>query len=204
MPVLPRHWAGTAPRVRGAHRLCHGNGAGVGNSPAGAGSTGIYGLLYRADREQPRGCGEHVRARLHHNLVPGTAPRVRGARSGPAFHRPRRGNSPAGAGSTRDSSRSASAGREQPRGCGEHRPEPRSRVASTGTAPRVRGAPHVGPPTHPDRGNSPAGAGSTACRTADTPGSREQPRGCGEHLLQAVGQATVAGTAPRVRGAPVG
>jgi hypothetical protein len=51
------------------------------------------------------------------------------------------------------------------------------------------------------RGNSPAGAGSTALAWTWTTWCREQPRGCGEHPSRPPPGTCSSGTAPQVRGA---
>ena len=47
----------------------------------------------------------------------------------------------------------------------------------------------------------PADAGSTSCGALTIPGSRDHPRGCGEHATRALSDLSVDGSSPRMRGA---
>ena len=192
---------GTAPRVRGAPVGAVLQPVGLGNSPAGAGSTCAAAIpgrprreqprgcgehssprgRRRAGREQPRGCGEHAPFRAVEVLSEGTAPRVRGAPVPSTDERPRSGNSPAGAGST-----------------SEHA---RLHAGNWGTAPRVRGAPACGGSSAPRPGEQPRGCGEHRRLFCWSSRTREQPRGCGEHAYRDAWSQAVEGTAPRVRGA---
>ncbi len=156
-----KRW-GTAPRVRGAGVVAGLPALERGNSPAGAGSSGGGRHRGGGGGEQPRGCGEQFCTSSPRGCLTGTAPRVRGAGRRTARRYPRPGNSPAGAGSSPRGTPPGSAGREQPRGCGEQRLLLAVYQPAAGTAPRVRGAVMGRARSGKDTGNSPAGAGSRA------------------------------------------
>ena len=73
--------------------------------------------------------------------------------------------------------------------------------ATTGSSPRVRGA----PPWPDDRAPAgrfiPACAGSTVPVTAPSPAPTVHPRVCGEHMILLIQSITILGSSPRVRGA---
>ena len=53
----------------------------LGIIPAYAGSTLVGGRIYAAAKDHPRVCGEHVIVFMVRPLLPGSSPRMRGARS---------------------------------------------------------------------------------------------------------------------------
>ena len=108
---------------------------------------------------------------------------------------------PAGAGSTRGSSRITSARRDHPRRCGEHASSPLPAAFAWGSSPQVRGAPDVVPGAPAVGGIIPAGAGSTGSTRARRPRRWDHPRRCGEHALMLSTLPTVLGSSPQVRGA---
>ena len=70
-----------------------------------------------------------------------------------------------------------------------------------GSSPRMRGAPHPQNPVDPHTRIIPADAGSTSRSKALALGCKDHPRGCGEHLIQAMRPDTAWGSSPRMRGA---
>ena len=152
---------GSSPRMRGA-RYCTGDmGTMVGIIPAYAGSTLEYRAYWFALRDHPRVCGEHRPVAVHARQQPGSSPRMRGA---PAIDRRRRaegGIIPAYAGSTPPYLGQARGRRDHPRVCGEHSMSPSAHSFSSGSSPRMRGAPHAGFAPVDDLGIIPAYAGST-------------------------------------------
>ena len=92
--------AGSSPRMRGALPCCKTRRPARGIIPADAGSTQVAQYKDVADRDHPRGCGEHSsRAKLHACDM-GSSPRMRGARSRDYDQRSGSGIIPADAGST--------------------------------------------------------------------------------------------------------
>ena len=88
---------------------------------------------------------------------------------------------PAYAGSTWDCPIDIHVWRDHPRVCGEHGPCAIGALLTSGSSPRMRGAPFglvwkTGVP-----GIIPAYAGSTGARPAACPVYRDHPRVCGEH-----------------------
>ena len=92
----------------------------LGIIPADAGSTTVGRAVLTCPKDHPRGCGEHVSAVALQLGLPGSSPRMRGARirilSKPSLS----GIIPADAGSTPDCEETAHDGQDHPRGCGEH------------------------------------------------------------------------------------
>ena len=157
--VLTYH--GSSPRMRGAH-ICSMDKSMIKRIiPADAGST--FTRLSRAglQADHPRGCGEHVTARLTHEKVGGSSPRMRGALLAHLLHlRPLR-IIPADAGSTNKPVFWTVFDEDHPRGCGEHSFAPLRMSCRAGSSPRMRGA-HPGQAAEEsDVGIIPADAGST-------------------------------------------
>ncbi len=159
----------------------------------------------------PRGCGEHLMARLAMLSSVGSSPRMRGAPLlGTAGPLPG-GIIPADAGSTDGAVWQCGRVRDHPRGCGEHRSShaevkvclgssPRMRGALR-QAPRMRGAHNCGHHGFMPAGIIPADAGSTSTATSPSTRRGDHPRGCGEHSTQDGTGATRGGSSPRLRGA---
>ena len=170
---------GTAPRARG-RRADHLRDDGLlGNSPAGAGTTSGGRSSAPTGREQPRGRGDDATAPRGIVAPVGTAPRARGRPDWAVRSPAGLGNSPAGAGTTCESSATTSCPWEQPRGRGDDHLRPAPHSAVQGTAPRARGrhARHRGVPGL--GGNSPAGAGTTSPWPAPGTSLGNSPAGAG-------------------------
>ena len=131
----------------------------------------------------------------------GSSPRMRGARLPLYKCRPCQGIIPADAGSTALTDSGLIADEDHPRGCGEHQQTGAKHFSEAGSSPRMRGA-LLCVLAHPgDLGIIPADAGSTAPPCPRSPGARDHPRGCGEHLSLQDGTKTLSGSSPRMRGA---
>ena len=74
-----------------------------------------------------------------------------------------------------------SSAEDHPRGCGEHSDETSAQVMSTGSSPRMRGAPADGIRLDFASRIIPADAGSTISSEHGRLPGRDHPRGCGEH-----------------------
>ncbi len=173
----------------------------LGTIPAGARSRPSAGPPQGSTRDHPRGCEEQGPSSRNATVAAGPSPRVRGAGPGRTAGSPRRGTTPAGAGSRGTCWSPVPGRRDHPRGCGEQGVRGgRARLAE-GPSPRVRGA--VVPPEHrPDHlGTIPAGAGSSRGPPAARPPRRDHPRGCGEQQLKESTGSNRPGPSPRVRGA---
>ena len=88
--------------------------------PADAGSTDHVKGIAQIRKDHPRGCGEHGVMLAIAKPGGGSSPRMRGAHAIDWTQCDMTGIIPADAGSTRTSSSSRTAGKDHPRGCGEH------------------------------------------------------------------------------------
>jgi hypothetical protein len=191
---------GTAPRVRGRRGVHLQRRAKAGNSPACAGTTLGNVSATGALGEQPRVCGDDEDAEGVDNPFAGTAPRVRGRRTHRRRICGRRRNSPACAGTTdRHMFLRAHRG-EQPRVCGDD-DSPIARIfIRRGTAPRVRGRRLPAGRHQESTGNSPACAGTTPEVSPRRPWLGEQPRVCGDDLLDHKGGKSLKRNSPACAG----
>ena len=90
---------------------------------------------------------------------------------------------------------------DHPRACGEQMRKSVARMASRGSAPRVRGAAVQSCDAFGLGGIIPARAGSSTCSMACTRAAGDHPRACGEQRLAMAYSDYGSGSSPRVRGA---
>ncbi len=172
---------GSAPRVRGTLLIYNQAVLGERFSPARAGNTAVSGRRSSYLAVQPRACGEHCPMARMRNLLPGSAPRVRGTPAMlPKFDCSMR-FSPARAGNTRPAPDLARGTAVQPRACGEHTNNNGVSGILDGSAPRVRGTRDSYTRDQALDRFSPARAGNTFESIAPTLAIPVQPRACGEH-----------------------
>ena len=126
--------------MRGAHWVNRELPAKVRIIPADAGSTSLWRAYADRQRDHPRGCGEHREADTFFSRVKGSSPRMRGALRGQLSEIRLRRIIPADAGSTWWLTCHGCAGRDHPRGCGEHEALANNQVENRGSSPRMRGA----------------------------------------------------------------
>ncbi len=191
---------GTPPRVRGRPPGRSRSWTRCRNTPAGAGTTLSARNAAPEKPEHPRGCGDDVKRDRVESSWLGTPPRVRGRRGGDIGGPRGEGNTPAGAGTTLGLGSGSCQLAEHPRGCGDDVPGRSRPDRRRGTPPRVRGRPTRAVPVLHRRGNTPAGAGTTACRDMSARQRWEHPRGCGDDLRRVDKSRVREGTPPRVRG----
>ena len=214
---------GASPRARGARRLFPLRRNRVGIIPACAGSTWCWWLRRPLKRDHPRvrgehgggpargGAatdhprvrGEHLSANCSRVILAGSSPRARGARRLFPVRRHRLGIIPACAGSTMSRLFRARIHGDHPRVRGEHSSAGRSEVRFTGSSPRARGAPGLGPPRPDELGIIPACAGSTFSGCSPGSARTDHPRVRGEHNPTAGRLPWKPGSSPRARGAPL-
>ncbi len=151
-------------------------------------------------REHPRACGDDVVVTCAGFTHRGTPPRVRGRRAPAAGRPPRKGNTPARAGTTRPTPRSPRGRSEHPRACGDDDLQRPELVPLGGTPPRVRGRRWRPARWCRRTGNTPARAGTTYPYGPRTVRVREHPRACGDDAHRVVDLEPRRGTPPRVRG----
>ena len=133
----------------------------------------------------------------------GSSPRMRGAPSRTHGTQTIKRIIPADAGSTHPRPPTGLCSWDHPRGCGEHPLVSQGIVNITGSSPRMRGAPSGIPGNRKYHRIIPADAGSTKGWLPFRGCERDHPRGCGEHYPLLGVAASVDGSSPRMRGAPV-
>ncbi len=153
----------------------------LGIIPADAGSTRTAHASSGTTQDHPRGCGEHYLRWNGEDDMPGSSPRMRGARSSTLAQLWIVRIIPADAGSTFWLYITLSLTKDHPRGCGEHLTICFSSRHVGGSSPRMRGAPLMAIYGPPGSRIIPADAGSTNTGTCTDTGSTDHPRGCGEH-----------------------
>ena len=151
---------GSAPHMRGILKTGVSPRVTPGISPAHAGNTDDSYGHSRADRDQPRTCGEYLAEVCWLPGAEGSAPHMRGIQRGGFV--PCRGG-------------------DQPRTCGEYSADFRFRGGAEGSAPHMRGIPAGNCYLVVDGGISPAHAGNTGCAGVGRGGWGDQPRTCGEY-----------------------
>ena len=133
--------------------------------------------------------------------MPGSSPRLRGAQIRVGAKLLQLRLIPASAGSTSSDPRPGCVGWAHPRVCGEHGYLVHGRASTTGSSPRLRGAPiHLAASIGEPR-LIPASAGSTRRRSPDAARSGAHPRVCGEHRRGKTPTVHARGSSPRLRGA---
>ncbi len=133
----------------------------VGSSPRLRGALSPRPLPARSPRDHPRVCGEHLGVCSKYQLEVGLSPRLRGAQQGLGADPAAPGIIPASAGSTRRRTRHRRLPWDHPRVCGEHALYRLTAPHTTGSSPRLRGAPRRRPCRAAAPGIIPASAGST-------------------------------------------
>ena len=129
--------------------------------PADAGSTAGAASAWTCPEDHPRGCGEHPFLLIVDIDPEGSSPRMRGALGDVLDELDGGGIIPADAGSTLSARQTRTFQKDHPRGCGEHSDLPWYKLFSTGSSPRMRGAPFIHAFRQIDPWIIPADAGST-------------------------------------------
>ena len=109
---------------------------------------------------------------------------------------------PACAGNTASRKHLATAYRDHPRVCGEHRHFLGGQKCIVGSSPRVRGTQKPATRRVGYTGIIPACAGNTDTARRNCHAVWDHPRVCGEHLRTNATDAKKMGSSPRVRGTP--
>ena len=169
--------------------------------PAYAGSTCPRSASSGEGRDHPRVCGEHSLRCDFRNPRLGSSPRMRGAHNERDDVELGVGIIPAYAGSTRRQLVFTYPHRDHPRVCGEHSFASNARRSTSGSSPRMRGAPVFLIPAGTATGIIPAYAGSTVFRNTIITSQRDHPRVCGEHAPASTRRLVARGSSPRMRGA---
>ena len=169
--------------------------------PADAGSTARYRVSVLSAPDHPRGCGEHPCCPRVSYPNTGSSPRMRGAPPCLSIWRAAIRIIPADAGSTLMPLSDMCMIEDHPRGCGEHSGRVASVLSSSGSSPRMRGAPkQITVPIVAGR-IIPADAGSTIQCRKSYRRWEDHPRGCGEHQIVKYQSVVQKGSSPRMRGA---
>ena len=91
---------GSPPRMRGKRRGSRTPAFDSRITPADAGKTWVFGFLWRARWDHPRGCGENAAVAVEKSDAAGSPPRMRGKRQHPELALLFHGITPADAGKT--------------------------------------------------------------------------------------------------------
>ncbi len=172
---------GSSPLARGTH---HRNDGATGQRrfiPAGAGNTGICGLLAKKTTVHPRWRGEHEAKVDVFRFKGGSSPLARGTQ--PVKHRWRcsRRFIPAGAGNTHPRRCSLRSWSVHPRWRGEHFSVCLDQHAAVGSSPLARGTHSYAPSLPSSPRFIPAGAGNTITGALVLISRPVHPRWRGEH-----------------------
>ena len=151
-------------------------------TPADAGKTESEIEEEAHEPDHPRGCGEN--------------------RSAPAYWSTASGITPADAGKTQFLMLAPRRDQDHPRGCGENCQKTVPVESYRGSPPRMRGKHGVYVLAFGGHGITPADAGKTRPKTAQTSSATDHPRGCGENAVASSGDSPVSGSPPRMRGKP--
>ncbi len=200
VPVRP----GLIPARAGSATRSPGRAARAGAHPRACGERSFEMTSLTTLGAHPRACGERPSSVPRVPRLPGSSPRVRGARTPTGRPPSHPGLIPARAGSAPPPSTVAGIPRAHPRACGERIPIEWVCPRVPGSSPRVRGAPGHHRRHLPHRGLIPARAGSATARSAGPETGWAHPRACGERLWQRMFTTEAPGSSPRVRGAPTG
>ena len=130
---------GSAPHMRGILGSHFRVFLSVGISPAHAGNTMNRGEDFSARTDQPRTCGEYRGEGGCFPGAAGSAPHMRGIRSGGGGRNASFWISPAHAGNTSTRPTRPSTSRDQPRTCGEYSTISSAAATAEGSAPHMRG-----------------------------------------------------------------
>ena len=153
---------GSSPRMRGAPIVDDVTKDGSGIIPAYAGSTRPRRRGWRCKADHPRVCGEHVGRNIGRVSVPGSSPRMRGARKAVRALPVGQRIIPAYAGRTHTGTAPITTPQDHPRVCGEHFYLDDLDDCREGSSPRMRGAPAWTGASPVKLGIIPAYAGSTS------------------------------------------
>ena len=118
--LLLMYILGSPPQVRGKHGTMDAKTLDRGITPAGAGKTHLLDQFHFYLRDHPRRCGENIHISADFFAHIGSPPQVRGKLALIANLPQIIGITPAGAGKTLGSGRSAVGIRDHPRRCGEN------------------------------------------------------------------------------------
>ena len=149
--------------------------------PADAGNTELLTTYDVADKDHPRGCGEHHSRKTRRKAFRGSSPRMRGTHHVETVDIGGLGIIPADAGNTWHANTPNMQAPDHPRGCGEHQATTAEAMANQGSSPRMRGT-HI-LPGGANNGTRiiPADAGNTRVCWQRPGLCEDHPRGCGEH-----------------------
>ena len=176
----PVRAGGSAPHMRGIPPRPRPGGHRTRISPAHAGNTPGPLTPPGPSADQPRTCGEYFSPQRPSLRRWGSAPHMRGIRSGSDVPRLQPGISPAHAGNTEADPGYPQPGRDQPRTCGEYSPLGEGVAEKVGSAPHMRGIRQgASKASHP---------------------LRDQPRTCGEYRRGWLRRLSTEGSAPHMRG----
>jgi hypothetical protein len=193
---------GKTPRVRGRPVGAAVAAGAPGKTPACAGTTAPGISVTSSSEEDPRVCGDDGATKASIYAQTGRPPRVRGRRVDDRAAPHLQGKTPACAGTTLSIPDRPTSAREDPRVCGDDETTQAVTLCHGGRPPRVRGRRDVVGGAYPDRGKTPACAGTTSRPCRGRSAGTEDPRVCGDDRSRTAWRSARTGRPPRVRGRP--
>ena len=165
-------------RGKGSGTLPHYDHQGI--TPACAGKSGCSWAMYWRRWDHPRVCGEKLSTTSTDIHPAGSPPRVRGKGAFMPSCTPTRGITPACAGKSKHKWTVSNFRWDHPRVCGEKDLELYRIMTTKGSPPRVRGKAIHHQHRHSPGRITPACAGKSWSRRAESRKKRDHPRVCGE------------------------
>ena len=202
--ILPLHFQGSPPRVRGTEYFAAVIASHIRITPACAGNRGHGVRLFRAGGDHPRVCGEQLCLLAGITVCTGSPPRVRGTENRGFICLIYKRITPACAGNSDMSISRYCLRRDHPRVCGEQSSPFPYCTHGIGSPPRVRGTAFSFSLAAFDVRITPACAGNSPPRWAWSATPQDHPRVCGEQHGSLCCFPAIRGSPPRVRGTAAG
>ena len=130
---------GSSPRIRGECNHVHIAMSGVGIIPANTGRISVIYCFFPSTSDHPREYGENLRSVIHHLLLRGSSPRIRGEYRALNAHRFKLRIIPANTGRINPQWLGQLGFRDHPREYGENRAYSKTSWRRSGSSPRIRG-----------------------------------------------------------------
>ena len=185
--------------MREEHRVIFYMNCNYGITPACAGRTYGFLLIFVLRQDHPRVCGKNAHGFVHNFTLSGSPPRVREELYVPVLGVLQRGITPACAGRTPYALFPFDKLQDHPRVCGKNPKELAFPFLVVGSPPRVREELANRLSVNKSVGITPACAGRTLMMTVNMTIGRDHPRVCGKNPNTLFTPKAILGSPPRVR-----